>query len=88
MKKICFIAILIFPLSAFGETVVFNKTFGGSENDFAHSIAQTKDGGYIIAGQTDSFGNGSTLNPDMWIIKVDEFEILHLPINCKGAQHQ
>ena len=72
MKKIFFIVILVFPLSIFADTVVFNKTFGGSENEFAYSIQQTTDGGYIVAGQTDSFGNGSLLKPDMWIIKLDK----------------
>ena len=72
MKKIYIITILIFPLSIFANTIVFNKTFGGSENDFAYSIKQTRDGGYIVAGQTDSFCNGSSLKPDMWIIKLDK----------------
>ncbi|MCJ7812451.1 T9SS type A sorting domain-containing protein, partial [bacterium] len=69
--KIYFFAILVFPLSMFADTIVFDKTFGGSENDYAYSIQETKDGGYIVAGQTDSFGNGSSLKPDMWIIKLD-----------------
>jgi hypothetical protein len=71
MKKIYFIAILLFPVSLFADTVVFDKIFGGRENDFASSIQQTRDGGYIVAGQTDSFGNGSSLYPDMWVIKLD-----------------
>ncbi len=72
MKKIYYIIILILPLLTFADTAVFNKTFGGSENDYANSIQETKDGGYIVAGQTDSFGNGSSRNPDMWIIKLDK----------------
>ncbi len=47
--------------------VSWQKTFGGSDIDFAASIQQTTDGGYIVAGYYD-FGAGNT---DMWILKLD-----------------
>jgi hypothetical protein len=49
--------------------LVWDKIFGGSENDEAHSIIQTDDGGYAVAGWTKSKGTG---NSDIWIIKLDE----------------
>jgi len=47
---------------------LWDKLFGGSGKDWANSVAQTSDGGYIIAGATESFG---ALLRDVYLIKTD-----------------
>jgi len=49
-------------------TVQWNKTYGGTGNDGAYALVQTADGGYAIAGLSDSFGAG---NDDFWLVRVD-----------------
>ncbi|WXG45852.1 MAG: hypothetical protein WED05_04105 [Candidatus Atabeyarchaeum deiterrae] len=46
----------------------WNKTYGGAGYDAASSVRQTRDGGYIVAGGTDSFGAGGY---DFWLVKTD-----------------
>ena len=46
----------------------WKQTFGGTGWDEAWSVQQTSDGGYILAGRTDSYGAGSY---DFWLVKND-----------------
>ena len=49
-------------------TNTFSRIYGGNSNDYGYAIQQTNDKGYIITGQTESYGAGYY---DIWLIKVD-----------------
>jgi hypothetical protein len=72
MKYGYLILITVAAFSVQAQPVTFTQTFGGALNDFAFSVQQTHDDGYIIAGQTESFGKGGQGMPDLWIIKTDK----------------
>jgi predicted secreted protein len=48
--------------------VVFERTYGGAQEDKAFTVLQLSDNGYIVGGQTRSFGAGST---DLWLVRTD-----------------
>ena len=53
--------------NANGDTT-WTKTYGGMSYDAGTSVKQTSDGGYILLGETFSFGAGSS---DYYLIKTD-----------------
>lgn len=65
---ILFYILILTNINAQNTQNTWQKTFGGKNNERAFSIQQTKDGGYIVVGYTDSFGAG---NRDFYIIKLD-----------------
>lgn len=52
---------------AVGDTL-WTRTYGGTDSDYGWSVRQTSDSGYIIAGQTMSFGAG---DGDVYLIKTN-----------------
>ncbi len=57
----------LLKLSSTG-TVEWEKTYGGTGYDYAQSVRQTADGGYIVAAYTESYGTGG----DAWFLKLDD----------------
>ena len=54
---------------------VWDRTYGGNQNDQLRYLRQTSDGGYVLGGFSDSgiSGNKTTANrglADMWVVKV------------------
>jgi len=56
------------------DTIQWQKTYGGYNDDKAYSIAETSDGGYIVCGNTNS-PDGDVMGfhgaTDYWVIKLD-----------------
>jgi len=47
---------------------LWQRTFGASGYDYGESVLQTDDGGFVIAGSSNSFGAGDS---DIYIVKTD-----------------
>ena len=47
------------------------KPLGGGLGEVAYAVGQTKDGGAIAGGMTESFAPGSAGNPAAWVWKMD-----------------
>jgi hypothetical protein len=57
----------LLKLDASGR-VAWQRTIGGKGYDVASSVSSAVDGGYIVAGGTDSYGRGAA---DAWVLKLD-----------------
>jgi hypothetical protein len=58
------------PVKAYTPKAAGTAFFGGEQDDVTYSIAQTADGGYVLAGYTKSYGAGGS---DMWLIKSTSY---------------
>ncbi|MCW8984873.1 MAG: lactonase family protein [Thermoanaerobaculales bacterium] len=50
--------------------IEWQRTYGGEQTEYAHSIQPTSDGGYIVGGRTETFGAGGY---DCWILKLSHY---------------
>ena len=76
MRKLLHLITIYISSVSFGQVpvIAWQKSFGGSGSDYAQSIQQTTDGGYIVAGWSTSIGGDVTGNNggvDYWIVKLD-----------------
>jgi hypothetical protein len=69
-------------LSAKAETTMYDETYGGISRDRAFSLVIASDGGYVLAGASNSFGvdgmNG-------WLVKTDANGIVEWNMTYGGA---
>jgi len=49
--------------------ILWQKTYGGGDEEDEEGVQQTSDGGFILLGRTSSFGVGDA---DFWVLKLDE----------------
>ena len=59
--------VYIFKIDEKGK-VLWRKNYGGRNSDVAYSIAKTDDG-YLVVGETESYGNG---RKDVYVLKIDK----------------
>ncbi len=79
MKRIASFVLIAFaafgllgtPSTAFSQALpgVWDRTYGGAGDDVADSIVALADGGFAVAGGTQSKGAG---HYDMWVLRLDE----------------
>jgi len=88
-KKLFLSSIVLFVLVSFplissvgASSEMWSQTYGGTSSDSAAAMVQTSDGGYAIAGYTESFGAGSY---DFWLVKTDANGNLEWNQTCGGA---
>ena len=59
--------LILFQTSSQAQ-LTFQKTLGGTGDEYANDIQLTSDSGYIIAGYTSSYGAGSD---DVYLVKLN-----------------
>ncbi|MEM9832046.1 MAG: hypothetical protein AAF944_15540 [Bacteroidota bacterium] len=60
-------ALLFFTASTLSaQTILWDKTYGGTDFDFGNSIVTTPDGGYLLGGYS-----SSSVSENIWLVKVD-----------------
>lgn len=82
----------IIKLDASGNKL-WDKTFGGSDNDQLYALQQTKDKGYVLAGYSYSTRSGDKTeplrnkygSPDYWVVKTDSLGLLEWDKTIGGS---
>jgi hypothetical protein len=61
--------------------VIWKRVYGGNKDDYAKDIQQTADGGYILAGSSNSFTSSNAA----WILKLDSVGNIHWSKTYNGS---
>ncbi|QMU29526.1 T9SS type A sorting domain-containing protein [Adhaeribacter radiodurans] len=77
--SITFLIFLSFSFSTPAQNIQWDKTIGGDQMDYLYSVQQTKDGGYILGGSSESGISGDktqsrkskTSGADYWVVKLN-----------------
>ena len=59
--------VYLVKVDEYGDTV-WTAVYGGAEQEYAYSVRQTVDGGYIVAGKTKSSGGRGF---DVYVVRTD-----------------
>lgn len=84
----------VVKLNATG-VIIWQKALGGTLSDYANSIQQTSDGGYIVAGNTQSNNGDVTGNhntgtiyfDDVWVVKLNTIGVIVWQKTLGGTDH-
>ena len=70
MKSLTIVLLLLVTTLTFAQPpdTIWTRTYGGDGDDEAYSVQQTPDGGYIVAGKTESYGAGGR---DFYLVKIN-----------------
>ncbi len=74
----------IFKTNNAGDTL-WTKVYGGVGDEYVYSVTQTNDQGFIIVGQTNSYGAGAT---DVYVLKLDSMGVLEWTKTYGGTQDE
>ena len=70
MRPYFFLALLFFgSINAVMGQQIFQRTYGGTGDEFGRAIINLSSGGYAVAGTSNSFSENST---DVYLLKLDE----------------
>lgn len=79
----------VVKLSSAGN-LVWQKCYGGNENEIAYFIQPARDGGFFVCGSAESADGDLTCNAgitDMWMIKIDGSGVLQWEKNVGGNHY-
>ncbi len=90
-KTLLILAFALVQLITFAQqapAIQWQKCLGGTADDYAQSIQPTSDGGYIVAGYTQSINGdvtGNHGNLDAWVVKLSSTGTLQWQKNLGGS---